>query len=220
MPHCEHQYVVAVWNVVHVISSALEQNPTRPWYRGKPIETADVGRVGDDAERCGQLVGKQVWRGRAIPSPPAVHFTDLLVCLRGGSDRQAHRRVRNSSRIADAGRRRPASADFQEADSASCKARRSSSVRSSPSSSTTRSTTVPSGRVVGSSRTSRPFSTRARRPLICLLYGFPWCPASVRASRGSPSIWRAKATAWFQLAGVRVPESLPPELPLSRVDSS
>jgi hypothetical protein len=48
--------------------------------------------------------------------------------------------------MADAGRRRPASAEFQEADSASCKARRSSckarrssSVRSSPSSSATKS---------------------------------------------------------------------------------
>jgi hypothetical protein len=65
----------------------------------------------------------------------------------------------------------------------SCKARRSSSVRSSPSSSTTRSTTVPSGRVVGSSRTSRPFSTRARRPHMSLLYGFPKCPASTQVAR-------------------------------------
>jgi hypothetical protein len=44
--------------------------------------------------------------------------------------------------------------------------RRSSSLRSSPSSSTTNSITVPSGRVVGSSSINRPFSTRARRPLI------------------------------------------------------
>jgi hypothetical protein len=32
--------------------------------------------------------------------------------------------------------------------------------------------TVPSGSVVGSSRTRRPFSTRARRGLMRLLYGF------------------------------------------------
>jgi hypothetical protein len=78
--------------------------------------------------------------------------------------------------MADAGRSRPASADFQDADSASCKARRSSSVRSSPSSSATRSTTVPSGKAVGSSRTRRPFSTRARSGLMRLLYGFPAIP--------------------------------------------
>src|SRR5438094_8520604 len=39
--------------------------------------------------------------------------------------------------------------------------------------------TVPSGKVVASSRTSRPFWTRARRGLIQLLYGFPKRPASV-----------------------------------------
>src|SRR5205814_5901944 len=70
------------------------------------------------------------------------------------------------------------------ADSASWSTRRSSSVRSSPSSSTTRSMTVPSGRVVGSSRMRRPFSTRARRGLMRLLYGFPPWPA--RDSRGLP----------------------------------
>ena len=87
-------------------------------------------------------------------------------------------RRRSSSRIADAGRSRPASADFQDVESASFRARRSSSVRSSPSSSATRSTTVPSGRLVGSSRTSRPFSTRARTGPIWLLCGFRRGPAS------------------------------------------
>lgn len=48
----------------------------------------------------------------------------------------------------------------------------SSAVRSSPPSSTTSCTTVPSGRVVGSSRTRRLFSTRARREFILPLYGF------------------------------------------------
>jgi hypothetical protein len=81
-------------------------------------------------------------------------------------------------------------------------------VRSSPSSSATRSTTVPSGKVVGSSRTSRPFSTRARKPLLCLQYGFPRYAASVNAARRSPSIrgatvrfgsnWRALADCFFK----------------------
>lgn len=77
--------------------------------------------------------------------------------------RSAHRRCRNSFRIADAGRRRPASADFQDVDSASRRARRSSSLRSSSSSSAISCRTVPSGSVVGWSRTRRPFSTRADR---------------------------------------------------------
>ena len=52
--------------------------------------------------------------------------TDLRVRFGCGSDRQPHRRRRNSSRIADAALNRPASADFHEAVSASCNARRSS----------------------------------------------------------------------------------------------
>ena len=56
---------------------------------------------------------------------------------------------------------------------------------SSLSSSATRSTTVPSGKVVGSSRTSHPFSTRARRALIWLLYGIPRCSASVHELGGA-----------------------------------
>jgi hypothetical protein len=46
------------------------------------------------------------------------------------------------------------------------------------------STTVPSGRVVGSSRTSRPFSTRARRGLIGLPYDFSGGSASARPPSG------------------------------------
>jgi hypothetical protein len=104
--------------------------------------------------------------------------------------------------ISEAGRRRPASADVHDADSVSCSRRRCSSVRSSPSSSTTRSMTVPSGRVVGSSRMRRPFSTRARRGLMRLLYGFPPWPARTHAGCRKLSICLSQATIWFQLAGI------------------
>jgi hypothetical protein len=59
VPHREHTDGVDVGSVVHVISTALEQKPSRPRHRGKSIQTADAGCVGDDVERCGQLVGKQ-----------------------------------------------------------------------------------------------------------------------------------------------------------------
>ena len=101
----------------------------------------------------------------------------------------------------EAGRRRPDSADFQDAERASCSARRSSSVRSSPSSSATRSTTVPSGSVVGSSRTSRPFSTRARRRLMGPLKGFLDGQQEVRLHAEGRRFVEAVAT-WFQLAGI------------------
>jgi hypothetical protein len=80
------------------------------------------------------------------------------------------------------------------ADKASWRALRSWSVRSSPSSSATRSMTVPSGNVVGSSSTSRPFSTRARSGLIRQLYGFLMRPASVtmRVCRQGERRWPSR----------------------------
>ena len=181
VPDRDDRHFVLTWNVVDVIARSSQQNAARVTYRRAPVKTTEVWRTGDDFERNGQFVKKKVARGAAILSPSVVDRVDLSVGLGCGGDRQAHRRWRNSSRIAEAGRRRPPSADVQDADSASCSARRSSTVRSSPSSSATRSITVPSGSVVGSSKTSRPFSTRARRGLMRLLYGDPSAPASAHA---------------------------------------
>ena len=142
-----------------------------------------------------------VFGGGALLEADAFEYrrgdVDSLQCrpshsFRCDSDGQAHRRRRSTSGISAVGRRLPVSADFQDADSASCKARRSSLVRSSPSSSATRSTTVPSGKVVGSSRTRRPFSTRARRGLIGPLYGIPSFPSSLPTRRKAD--WTASYT--------------------------
>jgi hypothetical protein len=89
--------------------------------------------------RAAEFGSEQVGRGSAILAPPLVDGPDLRIRLRRGSDSQAHCRRRSSSRISPADRRLPASPDFQDAESASCKACRSSLVRSSPSSSATRS---------------------------------------------------------------------------------
>jgi hypothetical protein len=51
---------------------------------------------------------------------------------------------------------------------------------------------VPSGRVVGSSKTSRPFSTRARRGLIRLRYDFHGHPASAPSRSRVTSDWRSE----------------------------
>ena len=172
MPHGKHSHLVTAGNVVDVIARLLQQNaPSAPDGR-LPIETPDLWSDANNLERSGEFLEEEVWRRVPVVAPPIVNCADLDVGLRCGSNREAHRRWRSSSTIADAGRSRPASADSQDKERASCKARRSTSVRSSLSSSATRSMVVPSGRVVGSSRTSRPFSTRARRGLIRLLYGF------------------------------------------------
>jgi hypothetical protein len=126
------------------------------------VAPADLRSVTDGVERRGKLVEKQVRCRWPVAAPPRIDSADLSVSLRRRPNRQGHRRRRSSPRRSDAGRRSPACADCHDAESASCKARRSSSVRSSSSSSATSCTTVPSGSVVGSSRTRPPFSTRAR----------------------------------------------------------
>jgi hypothetical protein len=171
MPKRENEYLPVVGNVVDVVPGPLQQHTPRPRDRRWTIRTTDKRCLTDHLEGDGEFVEEEIGGCRSILSPPIVDYADLGIGFRCRGDRQAHRRRRNSSRIADAGRRRPASADVQDADRLSCKARRSSSVRSSPSSSATSSMTVPSGSVVGSSRTKRPFSTRARRGFMALLYG-------------------------------------------------
>jgi hypothetical protein len=105
VPYGKHPYVVAARNVVDMVASALEQNPTRPRHWRSSIRPADMRRVADHVERCGQFFGKKVGRSETIPTPPVVNGEDLGVRFRSGSDRQGHRRRRSSSRISDAGRR-------------------------------------------------------------------------------------------------------------------
>jgi len=166
VPHCKHSHLFTAGDIVDVIACSFEQDTARIRYGRLPIGPPDMWRVAEQIKSCREFAGEQVGRGSAILAPPLVDGADLRISFRCGSDRQAHCRRRSSFRISSAGRRLPASADFQDAESASCKACRSSLVRSSPSSSATRSTIVPSGKVVGSSRTRRPFSTRARRAFI------------------------------------------------------
>ena len=189
------------WNVVNVMARASQQNAPCTTNRRAPIETAEVWRTSHEVERSGEFFEEEIWRCTAVRAPPVVDDADLGVGFGCSSDRQAHRRWRNSSRIAVDERRRPASAEVQDADSASCSARRSASVRSSPSSSATRSRTVPSGSVVGSFRTTRPFSTRARSGAMALLYGDPSAPASTQGpifafAHGEPVRQGARSRAW------------------------
>ena len=73
--------------------------------RRSSIRPADMRRMADHVDRRGKFFSKKVGRGETIPTPPVVNGVDLGVRFRSGSDRQAHRRRRSSSRISDAGRR-------------------------------------------------------------------------------------------------------------------
>jgi len=123
--------------VIDVMPRLLQQNAACPPYWRLAVHAADLRGVPDDLERRAQLLEEEIGCGRPMSAPPFVGFG----C---GADRPCHRRRRSSSRISEAGRIRPASADCEDEESATCKARRSLSVRSSPSSSATSSMTVPS----------------------------------------------------------------------------
>jgi hypothetical protein len=141
-------------------------------------------------------------------SAPVINFEDLRVGFLSDSNREAHGRRHNLFRVVDAGRSRPASDDCPEADNASCSARRSSSERSSYSSSATRSRTVPSRKVVGSSSTMRAFSTRPRRGLMCPLSELlvQFCLDRVVTSV-IPSAWH---DGWFQFGKALLGYSVSP----------
>ena len=142
------------------------QEPTCARDRRLAVRTTEVRRSSESLAGCREFVDEQVRRGATVLTPPLVDCSELCIGFGCGADRQLHRRARNSSTISEAGRTFPSCADSHDCAKAACRARRSSSVRVSPSSSATRSTTVPSGSVVGSLRISRPFSTRARRGLM------------------------------------------------------
>jgi hypothetical protein len=58
MPHCKDPHLVCARDVVDMIASCLEQDPTRPRYWGASIQAADDRRVAEEVERGSQFVGE------------------------------------------------------------------------------------------------------------------------------------------------------------------
>ena len=141
MPDGEDGYVFCPRDVIHVISGLCEQEPSRAIYRRPTVRTANMWRLPERVEAGSKLLEEQAGRRWPVLTPSVVDLTDLRFGLGCDPDGQNHRRFRSSSTIDDAGFNRPASNDRHEAESASCRARRSFSFRSSPSSSATSSRT-------------------------------------------------------------------------------
>ena len=172
MPHGKHSHLVIAGNVVDVIARLLQQN-------------APVPRTGDCRYRrpiCGAtpITSNEAvssWKKRSgaafrllrHQSSIAPIWTSASGVVRTGRLTAAGA-VRRESPMPDEAGPLPPTPRTRREPRAERGARRPS--ESSLSSSATESMVVPSGRVVGSSRTSRPFSTRARRGPIRLLYGF------------------------------------------------
>jgi hypothetical protein len=76
--------------------------------RRVPVRPADQRGTRGHVECGRQFAHEQVWRRATIRAPPLIDLEDLLIRFRSGVNRRPHRRRRSSSRIAAAGRDRPA----------------------------------------------------------------------------------------------------------------
>jgi hypothetical protein len=136
-----------------VIARGSHQQPAHVRDRREAVWTPQLWSLGQQLAGARQFVRKRSG-GQPVRTPPRLDVADLELRLRRDADGERHCRRRSAMRE-DTGRSRPAAADSAEAASARCSACLSASVKSSPSSSATKSMTVPSGSVVGSSRTRR-----------------------------------------------------------------
>ncbi len=149
-----------VERVVQVATERPDVDATKSRHWRLIIEGADGGKgpeeLGGFLKFCGEepLVV-------AVGQPPlvfALHMARGRSCETNAAFRQRERSSRSTSA---ASAKRPSDTSMSDSARAACKAARSPSSSQSPGSSGSNSTSVPSGRVVGSSSTRRPPWTRA-----------------------------------------------------------
>ena len=150
--------------VVDVVAGGAHQHAPKLRDLAVLAPSTDAWGTGDQLDGSGQFLGEQGGLRQVVLTPPALDGADLQ--FRIGDNDDLHQLRRRSLITSAAGRPLPSWACCQARRRAASRAERSLASRSSPSSSRTRSSTVPSGREVGSSITSRPSLTRARRPLM------------------------------------------------------
>jgi hypothetical protein len=78
------------------------------------IGFAHARRLSQQLDAIREFVGKEIGCRRTIAHPPLMNFSNLFFGDRGGENRQAHRRLRSSSTIAEAGRISTLSADSSD----------------------------------------------------------------------------------------------------------
>ena len=124
------------------------------------VEASGPWKRRDDPERLFEFLGEHV---QVVTSGQPPGLLPPNVFLRSGREANAPilQRDRSSRRITSASMRRPALMSSSESLRARWRAARSSSSSQSPGSRGSSSISVPSGRSVGSSTTSRPAFTRA-----------------------------------------------------------
>ncbi len=124
------------------------------------VEASGPWKRRDDPERLFEFLGEHI-RVVAIGQPPGLLPPNVFLRSSCEANATILQRDRSSRRITSASMRRPALMSSSESFRARWRAARSSSSSQSPGSRGSSSISVPSGRSVGSSTTSRPAFTRA-----------------------------------------------------------
>ena len=124
------------------------------------VERSSAWKSRDDLQGLFKFFGEDLGMLAILEPPGFLELHMLLRCVREANAPMLQR-DRSSRRMTSASISRPALTSSSESRNARCNAARSSAVSQSPGSRGRSSTSVPSGRSVGSSTTSRPAFTRA-----------------------------------------------------------
>jgi hypothetical protein len=152
--------VLFVEGVVDVAGHLPKVDAAKAGHICAAVKRASSGEECQDAEGLFELSGEDLGVG-PVCKPPEFLANDLRARRRGQSDAALAQCDRSSLRISSASISRPAATSASDSRSALWSAARSASSSQSPGSSGRSSNSVPSGRLVGSSTTSRPAVTRA-----------------------------------------------------------
>ncbi len=161
-PHCSDNDLVFVEGEVEMARYLWKVDPTQARNACLPVGRARTGKQLQNSKGVFELRGEHV-DVRPVLKPPGLLARDMFP--RGGceQDAPALQDALSSFRISSASTSRPAATSASDSRRALCRAARSVSSSQSPGSSASSSISVPSGRSVGSSTTSRPARTRAFR---------------------------------------------------------
>ena len=159
-PESTNDHSGVVKRVIEMGIDSSEVDAPNTWNGRLRVERSNSRKRPDDLDRLFEFLSEYVGMV-AIGQPPGFLSAEMFLCSGRETNATILQRDRSSRRMTSASTSRPALTSSSDSFRALCKAARSFSVSQSPGSRGRSSTSVPSGRSVGSSTRSRPAFTRA-----------------------------------------------------------
>ncbi len=159
-PDGAHDHVVRIETVVEMTIDPSKVDSTQPGNTGSRLGCTRAGKERQHADSILDLSCGDV-DVQSLRKPPRLLASDVALGRCGEADPARSQDDFSSLRTSSASASRSAATSISDSRSAVCRAARSASSSQSPGSSGRSSISVPSGRSVGSSTTSRPARTRA-----------------------------------------------------------